>query len=296
VNVGDLSNLDVFYGELTVNQASIYARLPRPEDDSGLRLTGDVTGPRCFNTRTLPTTAHFCDLGAGPTLLSRALVIDPSYWSSDVPSIYDVTVHLRRGGQVLATARREIGFRPLGVRNRSFLWQGKPWVIRGVSASSTTSLLPRAWHAASAVYITHEMDARLAEASQRGTMAVVELRGEASEITTRLRLLAMFPAAMMAVVHGHLPRQFAIKGVAPNLLLAQSLDPIREFTLQPWAQAIWAETSDASALQALQTTSGLPIVIVRRLLSTAPVEQARAACDKLQRDLAPTGQFAGYVV
>ncbi len=296
MNIGELSGLDVFFGELTVNQASIYARLPRPGDDSGLRLTGDVTGPRCFNTRTLPTTAHFCDLGAGPTLLSRALVIDPAYWSSDVPSIYDVTVHLRRGGQVLATARREVGLRPLGVRNRSFVFQGKPWVIRGVCASSTTNLLPRDWHAASAAYIAQEMDARLAEASQRGAAAVVELRGEASEIIARLRLMAMFPAAMVAVVHGHLPRQFAIKGVAPNLLLAQPIDPIREFTLQPWAHTIWAETSEASVLTALQTSTDLPIVIVRRLLSTAPIEQARAACDKLQRDLAEIGQFAGYVV
>jgi hypothetical protein len=292
----DLSNLDLFYGELTVNRASVYARLPRPEDDAGLRLTGAVIGPRCFNTRTLPTTAHLCDLGAGPTLLSRALVIDPSYWSPDVPSIYDVTIDLRRGGKVLATARRELGFKALGVRNRSFAQQGKHWVFRGVSASSAKALLPREWHAASAGFVTDEMDARLAEASQRGVFAAVELGGEAGEIVARLRILAMFPAAILAVIRGHLPRPFAIKGVAPNLLLAQPLDPIREFVLQPWAQVIWAETSEPRLLTELQTSLDLPIVAVRRLRPAVPLDQARAACDKLQRDLAEIGQFAGYVV
>ena len=292
----ELTDLDLFYGELTVNRASVYARLPRPADDTGLRLTGAITGPRCFNTRTLPTTAHLCDLGAGPTLLSRALVIDPSYWSPDVPSIYDVTIDLRRGGKVLATARREIGFKALGIRNRSFLLQGKHWVLRAVCASSAKALLPREWHATSAAFVTDEMDARLAEASQRGVMALVELRGDVSEIIGHLRILAMFPAAIIAVIRGHLPRQFAIKGVAPNLLLAQPLDPIREFVLQPWAQVIWAETGDANVLRELQTSIDLPIVAVRHLRPPLPLDQARAACDKLQRDLAEIGQFAGYVV
>ena len=121
-------------------------------------------------------------------------------------------------------------------------------------------------------------------------------RSEADEIIARLRILAMFPAAIMAVIRGRLPRQFGIKGVAPNLLLAQPLDPIREFVVQPWAHAIWAETSEANVLRDLQATSDQPIVAVRRLASPLPVDQARAACDVLQRDLAAIGQFAGYVV
>jgi len=296
VNGLDLAQLDIFYGELTVNRASINARLPRPADDATLRLTGSVTGPRCLDTRTLPATAHFCDLGAGPTLLSRAWVMDPSYWSPDVPSIYDVQIDLRRGGQVLATARRELGFKALGVKDRFFSLQAKHWVLRGVSASSARALLPREWHAVSAAYVTAEMDARLAEASQRGALAVVELRGEADEIIDRLRILAMFPAAIMAVIHGHVPRQFGIKGVAPNLLLVQPLDPVREFVVQSWAHAIWAQSAEMNVLRDLISTSDRPVIAVRRLESPLPVDQARSACDELQRDLAVIGQFAGYVV
>jgi hypothetical protein len=33
VNDSELSQLDIFYGELTVNRAYIYARMPRPADE-----------------------------------------------------------------------------------------------------------------------------------------------------------------------------------------------------------------------------------------------------------------------
>src|SRR3954454_21595882 len=109
----DIPDLDVFYGELTATRALVYARLPRPADDAGLSLTGQVRGPRCLHAQTLPLTAPLTDLGPGPTLLARAVIPEPSFWSPDVPSIYDVTVQLRRGTQTVAQTRREIGLRSL---------------------------------------------------------------------------------------------------------------------------------------------------------------------------------------
>jgi hypothetical protein len=292
----DLSQLDLFYGELTVNQASIYARLPRPDDDEGLRITGRIHGPRSFNSRTLPASTHLFDLGPGPTLLARATLTDPTFWSSDLPAIYDAVVELRQRGQVIDTARREIGLRPLGVRGRHFLLQGKPWVMRGVSAASASVLLPREWHSAAAVFVPEQMDARLAEASQRGATSVIELSGPPDEILAQLRIFAMFPAASLAVIHGRMPSSFAIKGVAPNVLIGQPVDRIREFTTQPWTNFIWAETTDPAVLTPLAASSDRPIVAVRRLPAARTITEARAACDELQRDLAPIGQFAGYVV
>jgi len=40
----------------------------------------------------------------------------------------------------------------------------------------------------------------------------------------------------------------------------------------------------------------LPIIVSRKLTEPQPLQTARSACDELQRDLAPMGQFAGYVV
>jgi glycosyl hydrolase family 2 len=285
----------VFYGELSPSGASVYARLPRPQDGATWKLTGTIVGPRCLNARTLPATAYFCDLGAGPTVLSRATVLDPAYWSADLPSIYDLTIDLRVGDQVVATARRELGFKPLGVRGRNLAMQAKPWVLRGVCAASASEELPRHWHAASAAFVGDQIDARLAEASQRGAFAVVELRGTPDEILARLKHVAMFPAAIMAVVHGPMPRNFGVHGVAPNVLLAQPLDAVREFSPQAWANCVWAETDDARQLARLLAREQ-PVIAVRRLAEPVPVERARKACDELQRDFATIGQFAGYVV
>ena len=87
-----LANLDVFHGDLTVNRAYVYARLPRPTDDRGLSIVGQVRGPRCKLAETLPVTSPLVDLGPGPTLLAQALVPDPVFWSPDLPAIYDVTM------------------------------------------------------------------------------------------------------------------------------------------------------------------------------------------------------------
>jgi hypothetical protein len=214
-----------------------------------------------------------------------------------LPAIYDVTVTVReRLALSPTTARREIGLRSFGVREQHFVLQGKRWVMRGVTAASANVMLPREWQAASATFVVDEIDARLAEASQRGALAVVEIAGNPSDIVARLRHLAMFPAVAMVVIRGEVPRQLALTGIAPNLVLVQTVTNYREFVAQPWAQAIWAEVGNQAALAKLFAASDRPVIAVRRLSAARPIEQARAACDELQRDLAAIGQFAGYVV
>src|SRR5262245_25976794 len=145
-----LDELDVFYGDLTANRAHVYARLPRLPENAGLVLSGHVRGPRCLYAQTLPSVASFVEMGPGPTLLARAAVLEPCFWSPDLPAIYDVTIQVQRGADILASARREIGLRSLGVHNNHFVLEGKRRVIRGVRAQSTTGKLPRAWHDAAA--------------------------------------------------------------------------------------------------------------------------------------------------
>jgi hypothetical protein len=292
----ELSDLDVFYGNLTANQAYVYARLPWPSDDQGLTLTGTVRGPRCLHAETLPAQATLLDLGPGPTLLARAVITEPCFWTPDLPAIYDVTVNLNRGKEVIATVRREIGLRSIGFRGRYLALDSKRFVLRGVTGTSTTDQLPRSWHAAAAAYITGPDEERLIEASQWGALAVVELSASPEAIVTQLKQLARCPAAAMVVVHGGLPADFKRTNVAPNVLLVQSLDDATENAIQPWAQALWISGSDGERLKQIMASSELPLFVARRLTASVPIDQARAACDELQRDLAPIGQFAGYIV
>jgi hypothetical protein len=293
----DVSQIDLFYGDLTVNRAYVYARLPRPGDDVGLSLAGQVRGPRCLHAKTLPLTLPMVDLGPGPTLLAKAIVTEPCFWSPDLPAIYDVTINLLFGEEIVATARREIGLRWLGVRGRHFVFEGKRWVLRGVSTTSTLAILPRQWHEVSACYVAPPgEDEQLAEASQWGALAVVEVKGTQDQIVGQLRKLAMVPSAALVVIHGSLPLDFQRAQAAPNLLLAQPLRAEDASAVRPWANALWVEADDALRIGRMAAMTDLPVIAVRRLETPLPLDQARAACDALQRDLANAGQFAGYVV
>ena len=244
-----------------------------------------------------------------------------------------MTVNLLRGKEIIATARRELGLRSLGVRGRNLFLSGKRWVLRGVTSGSTDSQLPRDWHAASAALLASgvrklpDSAEQLAEASQWRALTVVELAESGPAAVASLRELARYPAVGIAAIQGELPADFKASQVCPNVLIAQcgpavpagQAAPIEdlfwcpsdrdgsdhiaqtmmgqgELRPQPWAQLVLADAADPQLVAQLAAVVDLPVIAIRRLPSPLPIDQARAACDSLQRDLAPFTQLAGYIV
>jgi hypothetical protein len=291
-----LAELDVFYGDLTPNLAYIYARLPRLAEPGEWSLTGTVRGPRCLHAETLPTVTRLVDLGTGPTLLARATVTEPVFWSPDLPAIYDVTVNLLRGTEIVATAQREIGLRALGVRGSNLWLAGKTFVSRGVSVSSTNARLPRAWHEEMAMYVTDDTNHEpLAEASQWGALGLVEVDATA-DLATRLRNLARYPAVAITALRGEMPPDFSKRTAAPNLLLAQVVEAGQPLVSQQWAELLFVDFRDVQALRELHERTDKPLLLRRPLAEPHELVEARAWCDVLQREAAAVGQFAGYIV
>lgn len=87
-----VTDLQIFYGKATDSLAYVYARMPSRAEWIKPRLVGTVRGPRADGVRTLPTTVQLVDLGPGESILARAIVPDPGFWSPDVPAVYDVEV------------------------------------------------------------------------------------------------------------------------------------------------------------------------------------------------------------
>lgn len=294
----DLATLDVFYGDLTVNRAFVYARLPMPTEPGPWSLVGQVRGPRCLLAETLPVNSPLVDLGPGPTLLARATVTDPCFWSPDLPAIYDVTVNLVRGTEVVSTARREIGLRSLGVRGRYLSLDGQRWVLRGVSTHATSARLPRDWHEHHAAFHSdlEELET-LAECSEWGALALIFVPTDEKTIA-HIRGLAQFPGVAIAVTDAQLPPEFNRSQVAPNLLLGQWLSPQHWMPRQPWADLLLVCADEPELLIKALELGELPVIAARYAQDERKLDlpSARAACDKLQRDLAPIGQFAGYIV
>ncbi len=296
---------DVFHGELTANRAQVFVRWQRAPEFADCSLHGYVHGPRCEFAHTLPAKYTLTDLGAGPTLLAHATITDPCLWTSDLPQIYDVHIELRRGSEVLAREQRMLGLRGIGARASEgqaighLIREGKVWVPRGVDVAllsqNAGSVVDQLRQELLVGICTSPPLDLLVEASRRGAYLMANLSATLGDFEAAVRNLARWPAVMLAIVHGGEQLDGNLQKIAPNLVLAQPLDSatVKAFQPAPWAAAIVAEITSDEPVMAIN----LPILAARTSsINNAAAAENRAACDRLQRDLTSSGQFAGYLI
>ena len=89
--------------------------------------------------------------------------------------------------------------------------------------------------------------------------------------------------------------------LAGNVILAQSFDEDEDTQLMPWAQAIVAGVGGGRGLTEMARTANVPVLAVGREVMTSggaieSLAELRRGCDRLQRDLAKQGDFAGYLI
>jgi hypothetical protein len=138
----------------------------------------------------------------------------------------------------------------------------------------------------------------LAEASRRGLYLIVVLPATTPDLSAAIAQLARWPAVMMGVIEGgeELPAQLAL--AAPNLLLAQAISWPSSGAIQPapWASAALVSLSDSQQVERFSIPHlPVPVLVGRKEPGPLDAAAARAACDRLQGDLAVKGQFAGYL-
>ena len=296
---------DVFHGELTANRAQVFVRAERPVELADCTLHGFVHGPRCELAHTLPAKFVLKDLGAGPTLLARATLTDPCLWTGDLPQIYDVQIELRRGSEVVAGEQRMIGLRGIGTRvsgeTSQLIRESKAWVPRGVALECLTANLAikQLREELLAVVCTAPPLDLLVEASRRGVYVIANIDATRYDVPSTLRSFARWPAVLMVVIRGGESLARNLQQVAPNLLLAQAIPAaaLSDLTPAPWAAAIVVELASAATGLEFNTQVTQPLFIQRPATSnTILPEQARAECDRLQRELAAVSQFSGYLL
>lgn len=287
--------IDVFYGRVTHSSAQVYVRVSSLVGGGEWSIAGKVRGPLAPGTRTLPTTVALHDLGKGATLLGGCSIPDPAFWTTLLPGTYEVTVQLCREGEAVETIVRSLGVRLFGASRRSFLWDGKRWVLRGVSTvANNVEEVSVFRENAGVLVIKNPSDSLLDAASESGVLLVVELDG--GDLLQKLRCLTRWPAVAIVILPSDLGGDSELRTAAPNLLFAQRID----FTLPPrladWAQAVFCDATHAEEFVTIAKSWVVPIVAERRLNGDYTLLEARRECDCLQRDLASLGDFAGYVV
>ncbi len=308
--------LELFFGEAADALAHVYARLRGTEPQSGLQLTGTLRGPSCLYAKTLKATFSFVDRGPGKSLLAEAIVPEPCFWTPEMPQLYQADLQLRRGGEVLARAARMLGIRLLGAEGRKLICDGNRWVLRAVSQGEVPPTELVQWRECDAAMLVCNPDDQLCEGASRvGVLLVAEFdsptlgpdstilsprgRGQLegavlSGWANEIHRLSRWPAVGMVVLPSRTTLDLA--GLAHNLLLAERFRPDQLIVPAAWADAAVCDVADPHDWTARIANCKVPVIAARPSANPASVAEARALCDRLQRDLADRGEIAGYIV
>ncbi len=295
--------MDVFYGRVTESLAHLYVRLPRSGADDQRTISGSIRGPICAVSHTLPATVAIRDTGPGPTLLGAAIMPDPCCWSPRLPAHYEVRAEVRAGSRVVRRLEQTIGIRQLGVAGRNLRWEGKRWVLRGIAGppaaaveSSLTAYVETCREVSAAISVVDPSEPICQAAAEAGVVIVARLTNPLDLVEQLAALARWSSVAFVCLPQGVTATSAQLRHAAPNLLLAQHCDDSRPVAPAEWANLVVCRVSEPRAFHGAVGSCPLPIVAERGLNEVVPVAAARAACDHLQRDLAPDGDYAGYLV
>lgn len=298
------AQLDLFHGEANVNRALVYARLCGQPSGQGLTLAGYVRGPHSLYSTTLPATIPLVDCGPGESLLARALIPDPCFWSPELPHLYDVHVEVRRGDEVLTAIDRQWGLRALVPRGRFFYDHGRRAVLRGMGWPLPNGMPGReiaspdllAWHDLPAVLATfNPSDELCADASRVGVAIIACLTASDVDVLEQTRRLARHAAVTVLAIEQPEPISRELRQAASAIVarLVRSRQPIPD---DERADAFLCQIDSSQEAPALASIAR-PVIVWRPLAAPmVDLAGARLAADELQADLAQLGDFAGYLV
>lgn len=298
----ELSQLELFVGELSTGVARVYARLAIP-DGEGHSLSGQLVGPFSEFGETLATSIPFRDLGPGETLLAQAILTEPCTWSPRSPSLYRAELTLTQESKVVGRASREIAIRQLAPRKAGFYLDGKRWVPRAVDRRLCPDAEVAAWRETGSSLLVDcstdfpNQEDDLQRAAEIGVPVIADLRAaNGGARLDRLRQLATRPAVCMVILGEAMADEAAMRSCAPNLLFGGTIANAAAKDGAAAGLDFFVMASPPGESVSLDDYSGRSLLALRDMDPPLPLAEARAACDRLQRDWAAAGDLAGYLV
>lgn len=283
--------IEIFFGQASDALCYVYAQLSGPPAGDDWQLAGSLRGPSCSVSATLPATHPFVPLAPGDSLLARAVVPEPSFWTPEMPHLYQAEVKLKQGQREVASARRLFGIRTLGCAGHKLVYGGKRWVLRGVRLDEVPTATDwNGWRESdTAALVDNPGDALCEEASRAGVLLLARLNADQVGEIARL---SRWPAVGIVVLPAGADP--ALGNRRHNLVLAQQV----EASMQPapWAQAVVLEIQGNIVDDAMTPLHGVATLVLRNAGSLSSVAAGRGECDHLQRDLAARGDWAGFIV
>lgn len=285
------STMEFSVREFNANRAVVLAEIPFRESGDVREIVGKARGPFSSCASTLAADYPLRQVSPGSST-ACAIVVDPCPWSPEQPFLYEVhaTVHFTKG--YVLDYSGMLGIRHFVAHGKNLFLNTRRYVIRGIYDHGPVAEVGVWRQYAQVRVVRNPRPAVIASADREGLMVVYRLRKGLVKPAATLGHISSASTAMVVV-----PREISLpsnaRSLATNLLLAQEVSRLEE--LQPWAHAAWMQVDNLTDFASRSSDLPVPIIAERRYHGTSLAE-ARAAIDQLQADLAPIGQFAGYVV
>ncbi|HWA97289.1 MAG TPA: hypothetical protein VG713_02305 [Pirellulales bacterium] len=274
--------LEVFHGEVNSAEARIYVRAAASA--AGVRVGGRIVGPFCEYARTLQTSVRLVDRGDHGGALAETVLPDPCFWTPELPFLYRAEIELTRDATTIAAGTRTFAIRRLATQGDHLSFDGRRWVLRAVDRSLDCESPWSAWRSQSAACAIHAPDDTTLEETSRLGVIVVAME----EDPQRLAYLARWPSVGIALLNRRSTPTAGERSAAANLIVGSWYGPGETVSPADWSQVL--------AGDALSTPELAVPRIACRWVADADLAEARIECDRLQRDLAGGGEYAGYMI
>lgn len=290
----------LFYTNLNSVRVSVYASI----DDKfcwadGWRIDGDVYGPHCKLSDTLPARIKLQDLGAGKSPLSSAIVPDPCPWSAELPATYKVTTNISQKDKLIQSNVQQLAFKTLTTNSGKLQLTDlngftKRWVLRA-AAGTVSSALSDGGEACrelrlSRIIVDPDTD-DYSRATEQGLWIIAVCNPSESTLQQQLDSLSPWPCVACCI----LPAETDLNNIEQpdDLLLGTYIT--NNQVVPDWAKLIIADAIDPIKFNSRWDSSVIP-VIAHQLTSYNNDRNAREKCAALQASLAPRTNYAGYVI
>jgi len=286
----------ILLGNAAEAEARVYVLAHR--NSKVVKIAGSLHGPICDFSHTLPAECHFRPLDENPDNgLAEALLLDPCYWTPALPFQYELDLTLACGGESTHREKRLVGFRRWATEGASLSLERRRVVLRGCRVDQLSAeQLPDARSAETALLVNLPTDEICKAASRQGVALIADLRRVSGRIEEEMRRLNCHPSVMIAVLSSDQIQNTGLKN--SQLLAAQHVTAdTREAEIDLAACDLLAvEFASNESPPGWLAGCGKPVIAIRRGETYAELTAGRAACDRLQADLAPQFNFAGYLV
>jgi hypothetical protein len=259
--------LQLIVAEKTENHARLLFR------DGDSVTTGTIRGPFSDFAKTLTA-----DFKLKPTESNRAeaLITEPCYWTPQLPMRYELHVD--------GEPSVPFGLKRFYCSGRNLTLESKRIVLRGKMCDSPSKAdLQLARQHEAALIVTDPTYEVCEIASRLGVPLLVRITS-----VTAVERLAWFPAVYMVLAT--VGQQF---NPSPQVSVAEVVKVGDEPTFG--GQAVIIELELGERPPAWAATCDIPVIVIRKD-PEADIKTARAGCDRLQAELAPEFDLAGYFV